>query len=145
MPLAWVCSAAATVGTMITFAFGAWKESLTVLLIAMGIDYLTGVAAALKEKQGLNSHIGSWGLTRKGMALLIVLLAHQIDKLLNLGDVTMSGSIYFYLMNELISITENYGRLGLPLPGKVKRIIEVLKDKAGSDTDARKDDKEKKQ
>ncbi|GFN30192.1 phage holin family protein [Paenibacillus xylaniclasticus] len=129
MQLAWFNSAVACLGTIATYAFGVWPQSLTVLLIAMAIDYVTGVAAALREKKGLNSHIGSWGLTRKGMSLLIVLLAHQIDLLLQIGDATMSAAIYFYLANELISITENYGRIGLPLPDKVRRIIEVLKDK----------------
>ncbi|GMK39675.1 hypothetical protein PCCS19_27290 [Paenibacillus sp. CCS19] len=141
MPLAWLCSMAAVVGTAFTYAFGAWPQSLNVLLIAMGIDYLTGVAAAMKEKKGLNSHIGSWGLTRKGLTLLIVLLAHQIDLLLHLDGVTMSGAIYFYLANELISITENYGRIGLPLPDSLKQLITVLKDKGkNKDNDKDNDD-----
>ena len=138
MPLAWLCSVTAVIGTIFTYAFGAWPQSLTVLLVAMGIDYLTGVAAAMKEKKGLNSHIGSWGLTRKGLTLLIVLLAHQIDLLLNLDGVTMSGAIYFYLANELISITENYGRLGLPLPNRLRQVIEVLKDKGDKNSDKEK-------
>jgi len=138
LPLAWLCSVTAVIGTIFTYAFGAWPQSLTVLLVAMGIDYLTGVAAAMKEKKGLNSHIGSWGLTRKGLTLLIVLLAHQIDLLLNLDGVTMSGAIYFYLANELISITENYGRLGLPLPNRLRQVIEVLKDKGDKNSDKEK-------
>lgn len=141
MPLAWLCSLAAVVGTTFTYAFGAWPQSLTVLLIAMGVDYLTGVAASMKEKKGLNSHIGSWGLTRKGLTLLIILLAHQIDLLLHLDGVTMSGAIFFYLANELISITENYGRIGLPLPDNLKQIIAVLKDK-GKSSDKEKDDED---
>ncbi|MBD3919601.1 phage holin family protein [Paenibacillus sp. PR3] len=140
MPLAWLCSMAAVVGTTFTYAFGAWPQSLTVLLVAMGVDYLTGVAAAMKEKKGLNSHIGSWGLTRKGLTLLIVLLAHQIDLLLHLDGVTMSGAIYFYLANELISITENYGRIGLPLPDSLRQIIEVLKDKGNKSSDKEKEE-----
>ncbi|EFM12616.1 toxin secretion/phage lysis holin [Paenibacillus curdlanolyticus YK9] len=129
MPLAWVCSIAGMFGYWAAIAFGVWPQSLTVLLVAMGIDYLTGIAASLKEKKGLNSNVGAWGLTRKGLTLLIILLAHQIDQLLQTNDTTMAAAIYFYLANELISITENYGRLGLPLPDKVRRIIEVLKDK----------------
>lgn len=129
MQLAWFCSAVAFAGTIATYAVGAWPQSLTVLLVAMAIDYVTGVVAALREKKGLSSHIGSWGLTRKGMSLMIVLLAHQIDLMLRIGDATMSAAIYFYLANELISITENYGRMGLPLPDTLRRIIEVLKDK----------------
>jgi toxin secretion/phage lysis holin len=140
MPLAWLCSVAAVVGTTFTYAFGVWPQSLTVLLVAMGVDYLTGIAAAMKEKKGLNSHIGSWGLTRKGLTLLIVLLAHQIDLLLHLDGVTMSGAIYFYLANELVSITENYGRIGLPLPDSLKQMIEVLKDKGNRSNKDRKEE-----
>ncbi|PWW01263.1 toxin secretion/phage lysis holin [Paenibacillus cellulosilyticus] len=132
MPNTWFCSMVAVVGTSVNYAFDALPQSLTLLLVAMGIDYLTGITAAMKEKQGLNSQIGSWGLTRKGLTLLIVFLAHKIDLLLQLDGVTMCGAIYFYLANELISITENCGRIGLPLPYRLKQLIEVLKDKGNS-------------
>ncbi|MEC0090612.1 phage holin family protein [Paenibacillus macquariensis] len=62
--------------------------------------------------------------------ILVVILAHRLDVLFA-TDVIMVGSIYFYLTNELISVTENYGRLGLPLPNKIKEIIAVLKQKGG--------------
>ncbi|MDQ8736300.1 phage holin family protein [Paenibacillus sp. LHD-38] len=116
-------------GSILTFAFGSWQESLTLLVVAMGIDYVSGVAAAIKEGKGLNSVIGSWGLTRKGLSLLVILLAHRIDILLETNNVTMGAAIYFYLANELISITENYGRLGFPLPEQLRKIIAVLKEK----------------
>ncbi|WP_139992431.1 phage holin family protein [Paenibacillus paridis] len=129
MPLVWVCSISGLLGLVITFAFGSWVESLTLLVVAMGIDYVTGVTASLKEGKGLNSAFGAWGLARKGLMLLVILLAHRIDILLELPNVTMGAAIYFYIANELISITENYGRMGLPLPDRVRKMIEVLKDK----------------
>lgn len=129
MPLIWLCSVFGLVGSAITFAFGSWAESLTLLVVAMGIDYVTGVAASIKEGRGLNSVFGAWGLTRKGLMLLVILLAHRIDILLETNNVTMGAAIYFYIANELISITENYGRIGLPLPERLRKIIEVLKDK----------------
>lgn len=129
MPLFWLCSVFGLVGSVITFAFGSWVESLTLLVVAMGIDYVTGVAASIKEGRGLNSVFGGWGLTRKGLMLLVILLAHRIDILLETSNVTMGAAIYFYIANELISITENYGRIGLPLPDRLRKIIEVLKDK----------------
>jgi toxin secretion/phage lysis holin len=109
--------------------FGSWTESLTFLLLAMGADYVTGVAASIKEGKGLNSAFGAWGLARKGLILLVVLLAHRIDVLLNTEDVTMGAAIFFYIANELISITENYGRLGLPLPDRIRKMIAVLKER----------------
>lgn len=129
MQLAWICSVFGMLGSVVTFAFGNWVESLTFLMVAMGVDYVTGVAASIKEGKGLNSVFGSWGLARKGLTLLVILLAHRIDILLDTNDITMGAAIYFYIANELISITENYGRIGLPLPARIRKFIEVLKDK----------------
>ncbi|CAM4315070.1 phage holin family protein [Paenibacillus tarimensis] len=125
-------AAAAAAGSLITFMFGGWSESLTVLMLAMAIDYITGVLAAIKEDKGLSSSVGYWGLTRKGVVLLVIMLAHRVDILLGTGNATMGGAIYFYLANELISVTENYGRLGLPLPDRIKQLIEVLKGREGN-------------
>ncbi len=129
MPLVWVSSACGVLGAILTFMFGSWSESLTFLLLAMGADYVTGTAASIKEGKGLNSAFGAWGLARKGLTLLVVLLAHRIDVLLNTEDVTMGAAIFFYIANELISITENYGRLGLPLPERIRKMIAILKEK----------------
>jgi toxin secretion/phage lysis holin len=113
------------------FSFGGWTESLTVLLLAMAVDYVTGVTAAVKMKRGLNSVIGAWGLARKGIMLLVILLAHRIDLLLGLeSNMAMGGAIFFYLANELISITENLGRIGVPMPDRLRELIEVLKKKS---------------
>lgn len=117
-------------GALVTFAFGEWSQLLTVFLVTITIDYITGIAAALKEGKGLSSHTGFWGLAKKGLMLLIIMLAHHMDLLFK-TEVIMAGSLYFYLANELISITENYGRFGLPLPQKIKEIIAILKNKNG--------------
>ena len=124
----------AVAGSVITFAFGIWPQSLTILLVAMAIDYITGVTAAIKEKQGLSSVIGGWGLAKKGVTLFVILLAHQIDLLLGSGNMTMGGAIFFYLANELLSVVENCGRIGLPVPERISQVIEVLR--------SRKQDKE---
>ncbi|MBM7563845.1 phage holin family protein [Paenibacillus sacheonensis] len=129
MPHTMVCSMTAVLGSVLVFSFGVWPESLTVLLVAMGIDYATGITAALKEKQGLNSTVGAWGLARKGLMLLVILLGHRIDILLELNNIAMGGAIYFYLANELISITENLGRMGVPMPDRLRELIAVLKNK----------------
>ncbi|MDQ0058483.1 phage holin family protein [Paenibacillus harenae] len=129
MPLVLLCSICGILGSILTFAFGSWIESLTLLVVAMGIDYVTGVAASIKEGRGLNSAFGAWGLARKGLMLLVILLAHRIDILMELNNVTMGAAIYFYIANELISITENYGRIGLPMPDRLREMIEVLKRK----------------
>lgn len=125
-----ICSAAALFGSVLTFSYGMWSESLTFLLVVIAIDYITGVTAAVRDKSGLSSIIGAWGLAKKGIMLLVILLAHRIDVLLGLDTAAMGAAIYFYIANELISITENLGRIGVPLPDKLRQLIEVLKNKS---------------
>ncbi|NQX66817.1 phage holin family protein [Paenibacillus alba] len=118
----------AVFGTMLTYAFGGWNELMALFLMAILIDYLTGIAASIKEQRGLNSQVGFWGLARKGLMLLVIMLAHRMDLLFD-TELMMTAAIYFYLANELISITENYGRLGLPLPSFLKQMIQILRSK----------------
>ncbi|WP_310191533.1 phage holin family protein [Bacillus sp. 3255] len=121
-------TAAGITGAAVSYAFGGWSELLSFFLLAIGVDYVTGLVASLKEGKGLNSSVGFWGLAKKAFMLVVVMLAHRMDILLG-TDVLMTGAIYFYLANELISITENYGRMGYPMPPKLKEIIQVLKAK----------------
>ncbi|WP_247741143.1 holin family protein [Cohnella sp. LGH] len=121
----------ALLGAAVTFSFGIWNESLTFLLILMAVDYFTGVAASIKEGSGLNSSVGFWGLFKKGLILLVMMITHRLDLLLG-ADMIMGGAVFFYIANELLSIIENYGRLGLPLPDRLKRIVQVLRDRAGN-------------
>ncbi|AHD04570.1 phage holin family protein [Paenibacillus larvae] len=121
-------SSTAVLGTIITYAFGGWSDLLSFFLLTIAIDYITGIAASIKEGKGLDSNTGYWGLARKGLILLVILLAHRLDLLMK-TNVVMNASVFFYLANELISITENYGRLGLPMPDRLKQAIEVLKNK----------------
>lgn len=130
------------VGMLFTYAFGGWSQILIFLCIAMAADYITGVIAAIRTGDKLNSNIGFWGLTRKGLMLLVILLANQLDLLLN-TDVIKGGAIYFYLANELISITENYSRMGLPLPAKLKRVIYIVKAQADEEEKKEKEFEEK--
>ncbi len=122
----------AILGAAISFSFGVWTESLTFLLVVMAIDYFTGVAAAIREDSGLNSNIGFWGLFKKVLILLAMLIAHRLDVLLGI-EVVMGSAVFFYIANELLSIIENYGRMGLPMPARLKKIIQVLRDRAGED------------
>lgn len=115
-------------GGLVSYLFGVWTELFSFFLFTIFIDYVTGMGASLKEGKGLSSSIGFWGLAKKGLMLLVIIMAHRLDVLLG-SDVVMIGAIYFYLANELISITENYGRLGLPLPNKIREIISIFKSK----------------
>lgn len=132
-------ASAGVFGAIITFAFGHWTEALSFLLTAIAIDVITGVYASLREGCGLSSSIGGFGLAKKGLILLVILLAHRVDVLLEM-DMAMGGSIYFYIINELLSIIENYGSIGLPLPDVIKRAITVLRDKGDATNGASKTD-----
>jgi toxin secretion/phage lysis holin len=115
-------------GAFITFSFGHWTESLTFLLTVVAIDIISGMYASLKEGHGLNSAVGAVGLAKKGIMLLVILLSYRVDVLLG-SEMVMGGAIYFYIANELVSVTENCGRIGLPMPEKLRQIIAVLKQK----------------
>lgn len=128
-------------GSIVSFSFGTWSESLTFLLVVMALDYITGVVTAAKDGN-LNSGIGFWGLFKKGLMLLVVLLAHRIDILLGI-QVAMGGAIYFYIANELLSVIENFGRMGLPIPSRLRQLVQVLRDRAGDDRDETDDRDEK--
>lgn len=120
---------AGVTGAIVAFAFGKWSEALTFLLVVIVADIITGVSASFNEGRGLSSAVGSVGLAKKGLMLLVIILAHRIDILLELDAVVISAAVYFYIANELISITENLGRIGLPLPDKLRDIIDILKRK----------------
>ena len=127
----WAGGISAAVGGLIGFAFGRWTEALTFLLCAMVADIASGIVASLKEGRGHSSSIARAGLAGKGMALLAIIVAHRIDVLLGLDAVVITAATYFYIANEMLSVVENYGRSGYPLPEKVRDIISVLKAKGG--------------
>ena len=123
------------IGGYIASIFGGWDAALTTLLIFMGIDYLTGLIVAgvfhksPKSKNGsLESKAGWKGLCRKGTTLLVVLIACRLDILMN-TTIIRDGVIIAYILNETISIIENAGLMGLPIPEVITKAIEILKNK----------------
>lgn len=117
-------------GGAISFLFGGWDSLLWVLVAFAAIDWLTGVSASWNEGK-LSSKVGFKGLNRKVLIFAMVAVAHLVDVAtegilpFNLRD----GVIFFYMANEVISIIENVGRAGLPVPEKLSEAIEVLKGK----------------
>lgn len=126
------------VGGAISFCFGGWTESLTTLLIFMAIDFLTGLICAgvfHKSKKSdtgaLESKASFKGLCRKGVIMLIVLVGHRID--LAIGSTYVRDAVCIaFIVNETISIIENAGLMGVPIPKVITSAIEILK-KKGSD------------
>lgn len=130
-----ICAALGMLGSLIAGAFGGWDGAFITLLIFMAVDYISGLALALvfrkspKTKSGGGSSLVGWkGLCRKGMTLLIVLVAYRLDLTLGVNyirDTVMIG----FIANETISITENAGLMGVPLPKVIQRAIDILNDK----------------
>jgi len=118
--------------------FGEWSAALTVLVWVMGIDYLTGVMAAAAGKSdktehgGLSSKAGFVGIARKGIIMLIVLLATLLDRALNNGTmVFQTAATCYYIANEGLSILENAARMNVPFPEAIKRALESMRDENG--------------
>ena len=124
-----VKAALAAICTLAGFLFGEWNGLMFTLIAAIGIDYISGVIAAVIEKR-LSSEIGAKGIAKKIFMLLIVAVANIIDiNVIGEGNVLKSVTVLFYIANESISILENAGRLGVKVPGKLLEVLEQLKDK----------------
>lgn len=123
------------IGAFISSLFGGWDQALTTLIIFMAIDYLTGLLVAgvfhkssKSESGALESRAGWKGLCRKGMTLLVVFVAVRLD--IATGTTYIKDAVVIaYVVNEALSIIENAGLMGLPIPEVIKKAIEVLRGK----------------
>ena len=116
---------------VLTLMFGEWSALLTILVALVVIDYITGMTAGALDG-GLKSKTGWIGIARKVFIFAIVAVAHLVDLLLiesgfESTQLVMTMVIVFYAVNEILSITENAGRIGLPVPEQIKNAIEILK------------------
>ncbi len=131
-----LCTAAGLIGSFIASLFGGWDTGIATLLLFMGIDFFSGLAVAgifknstKTETGALESKAGFKGLCRKCMILLFVLIAYRLDLAIGTNYIRDTVIIGF-MANELISIVENAGLMGIPLPGVLVKAIDVLKKKA---------------
>ena len=143
-----ICTAAGVIGAGIANIFGGWSAAMTTLIIFMAIDYITGllVAGVFKASKksptgGLESHAGFKGLCRKGVILIFVLIGARIDLLIGTSYLKDAVCIGF-ILNEVISIVENAGLMGIPLPSAVTAAVELLRQKSGEDADKNGEDTE---
>ncbi|WP_026486797.1 phage holin family protein [Caldanaerobius polysaccharolyticus] len=121
-------SACSIGGAFASYLFGGWSALLGVLLAFVITDYITGVMAAGIEGK-LNSSVGWKGISRKVMIFVLVAMAHLVDTALGDTSVFRDATIFFYLANELLSIVENTGRIGLPVPDTIQKAVAILKGK----------------
>ena len=130
-----VMTGAGVIGGMISQAFGGWDAALATLIAFMAIDYVTGLIVAgvfqasdKSETGALNSAACWQGLLKKGMTLVIVLVAARLDIVLGTAFVR-DAVVIAYIVNETISIIENAGLMGLPVPDVIMSAIEQLQGK----------------
>lgn len=134
-----ICTGIGVVGGFIASLFGGWDAALVTLLLFMAIDYISGLVVAgvfhnsTKSDTGtLESRAGFKGLCRKGMTILFVLIANHLDLTLGVSYIRDTVIIGF-MANELISIVENAGLMGLPLPSVITKALDVLTKRAESE------------
>lgn len=117
----------AGLGGVCTYVFGGWDTPIIVLFYFMGFDYLTGLMSAAVQNK-LNSKAGYKGIAKKASILVVLIVAVLLDRLLNNGLWVFRTLVcYFYIANEGISILENCGKCGLPLPEKLLKALEQLR------------------
>lgn len=113
-------------GLVFSELLGGWDQPLKILVLLIVVDYVTGVLGAIRNKK-LNSEVMYWGGVRKGIVLVVIILAAMLDNLVG-GDVPIfrTGAVYFYASREGLSVVENLGILGVPLPPQLKNMLEQL-------------------
>lgn len=133
------CAAAGVIGATVAAAFGGWTTAMVTLVIFMGVDYLTGLIVAgifhkseKTEHGGLESRAGWKGLVRKGVTLLVVLVAYRLDLLLGVSYIK-DAVIIAFCANEVLSIIENAALMGINIPPPLQKAIELLRAKSESE------------
>lgn len=131
-----ICTMLGLIGSVIASLFGGWDSGLITLIVFMAIDYISGLVVAgvfhnsKKTQTGtLESRAGWKGLCRKGMTLLFVLIAYRLDMLIGTNYIR-DAVIIGFVANEVISIVENAGLMGLPLPEVISKAIDILTKKS---------------
>ena len=120
---------------MIAGFFGEWTAALTILVVMMGADYLTGVLLAISGRSpktaggGLSSKVGFIGLAKKGFIMLIVLIATMLDKAIgNTAMVFQTATVFYYIANEGLSILENADLMEVPFPAFIRQRLETMRE-----------------
>lgn len=120
----------AAVGGWLGYFLGGCDGLLYALIAFVAIDYITGVMCAISDKT-LSSEVGFRGICRKMLIFLLVGIGHIVDaQVIGSGGVLRTAVIFFYLSNEGVSLIENAAHLGLPVPDKLKAVLEQLHDRA---------------
>lgn len=119
----------AILGTGFTWLFGAWDLALTILIVFIVLDYVTGMLKGYVNKE-LSSNVGLKGIARKAVILVVLIVAVCLDRLLNTGSWVFRTLVaYFYIANEGLSLIENCAALGAPVPTQITDALAQLKNR----------------
>lgn len=125
-----------TLGGFLGWYLGGMDGSLYALIAFVVVDYITGVMCAVEDKK-LSSAVGFKGIFRKVLIFALVGIANILDVyVLGEGSVLRTAVIFFYLSNEGVSLLENAAHLGLPVPEKMRDVLQQLHDKGGNDNES---------
>ncbi|GIP54437.1 phage holin family protein [Paenibacillus vini] len=138
-----ITNTASIFGAVLGYAVGGFSILLQVLLVFVAADWVTGWVAAWMNGE-LRSRIGHEGIIRKVTIFILVSIAHLIDGILGEGHYIRDAVIFFYLATELLSIIENVGRMGIPMPGVLRNAVKIFQSKSG-DSEEENNDAGKKQ
>ncbi len=130
------------IGGWLGYFLGGCDGLIIALLLFVVMDYITGVMCAIADKK-LSSQVGFKGICRKVLIFILVGIANVIDvEVIKTGSVLRTAVIFFYLSNEGISLLENAGHLGLPIPEKLRKVLEQLHDRSdeSNESDEKKGD-----
>jgi len=119
----------AILGSLAAYLWGGWSAMLGILLVFVIIDYVTGVIAAGCQGK-LSSTIGFKGIGKKLAIFALVAVAHLVDTAMGNANLIRDAAIFFYLANELLSIIENVGVIGVPIPEVLKKAVDILRGKS---------------
>ena len=129
----WTQAAIAAAGGGLGYFLGGWDGFLYALLAFVVIDYITGLMCAILDKK-LSSEVGFRGIFKKVLIFSLVAIGHIVDqRVIGEGSVIRTAVIFFYLSNEGVSILENAAHIGLPVPQKLKDILEQLHNRDGKE------------
>lgn len=121
-----ICSLLSTIGYLFIYLVGGWDVALQCLVIAIALDYISGLMKAYINKT-LSSRIGMRGLIKKLGLLIIVMVGTLVDRTTGNTGAVRTLVIYYFVANEGLSILENLGQAGIPIPQSVKKALKALK------------------
>lgn len=127
-----ICSILAGIGTGLVYLWGGFDVAMQCLLIAIALDYVSGIIKAFVLKQ-LSSTVGFKGILKKVGILVVVALAVLIDRVTGESGAIRTLVIYYFVANEGLSIIENAGKAGLPIPHSIKEALQALKRQGDKD------------